>query len=258
MMYTKKLYKSLPINSTGRDFVVSDLHGCYEDFERELNKVNFDVSADRVISVGDLCDRGPESLRCLELMFEDWFHSVIGNHEWLWSRAHDTFLDLNIIQGTGRYGTMSDFHIFIGNGGDIIDNINIATRMINKIESLPLAIEIDNGMGNVGVIHAELNPVVDDWNYIRDLDNKPKHIQKTNEEHMLWGRSMCMLNPDPYKDYTIQNIGQLYMGHTIVPRPIKLANLNYIETGIFLKYRKNQTFVESQNLNPKITLVKVS
>lgn len=251
----RKLYKRLPINLRGRDFVVSDIHGCYEDFERELNKVNFNESTDRVISVGDLCDRGPESLRCLELMYEDWFYTVIGNHEWLWSKAHNTFHNLNLVESRGRYGSIGDFQIFVGNGGDIINDVEIATRLIKTIESLPLAIEIDNGKGNVGVVHAEL--YVDDWNYIRGLDDKPKHIQEMHEEEMLWGRSMCMFNPVPDKDYTVYNIGEVYMGHTIVPEPMKIANLNYIETGAFLKYKRSK-LVEDKITNPRITLVEVS
>lgn len=254
----RKLYKFFELNMNGRDFVVSDMHGCYQDFEDELNKVNFDKSVDRVFSVGDLCDRGPDSLKCLNLMFEDWFFTVMGNHEWLWSKAHDTFHQLNISPFRGRYGSIGDYQIFMGNGGSIVNDIPVAERLVKTIENLPIAIEVVNGRGNTGIIHAELPPSVDDWNHIRNLDNLDKKVKEEYEEHMLWGRSMRMYDdPDPTKDYSIYNIGQIYMGHTIVPKPIQMGNLNYIDTGSFLKYTKKRKYVTDKDLNPKVTLLEI-
>ena len=55
----------LPENDRGRDFVVGDLHGCYDALMRQLDARGFDPAADRLLSVGDLVDRGPDSRRCL-------------------------------------------------------------------------------------------------------------------------------------------------------------------------------------------------
>ena len=68
-------------NVDGRDFVVGDLHGCYDMFQAELNKVNFDFEIDRMFSVGDLIDRGTQNIECLDLLHQPWFHAVKGNHE---------------------------------------------------------------------------------------------------------------------------------------------------------------------------------
>ena len=38
-----------------------------------LLNVDFDFEVDRVFSVGDLIDRGPDSLKCLELVLNKWF-----------------------------------------------------------------------------------------------------------------------------------------------------------------------------------------
>ena len=69
------------INELGRDFVVGDLHGCIDHFERLLDQIEFDAEKDRMFSVGDLVDRGPDSMACLRLLKEPWFHAVLGNHE---------------------------------------------------------------------------------------------------------------------------------------------------------------------------------
>jgi len=56
---TKHICK-LPTNQAGKDYVIGDLHGCYELLERLLDAVGFDKSKDRLFSVGDLIDRGPD------------------------------------------------------------------------------------------------------------------------------------------------------------------------------------------------------
>lgn len=71
----------LPENLRGRDFLLSDLHGELALLQRLLEHVRFDPQRDRLISVGDLVDRGPSSLEGLALLQEPWFHAVKGNHE---------------------------------------------------------------------------------------------------------------------------------------------------------------------------------
>ncbi|EHR69836.1 Calcineurin-like phosphoesterase [Burkholderiales bacterium JOSHI_001] len=71
----------LPANTRGRDFVVGDLHGHRALLERELAQRGFNAATDRVFSVGDLIDRGPDSLATLELLSAPWFHAALGNHE---------------------------------------------------------------------------------------------------------------------------------------------------------------------------------
>lgn len=68
-------------NEIGRDFVIGDLHGSRFAFERMLDGLNFDKTKDRMFSVGDLVDRGEDSLWCLGLLREPWFHAVLSNHE---------------------------------------------------------------------------------------------------------------------------------------------------------------------------------
>ena len=65
----------------GRDIVIGDIHGCYAELEQLLERVEL-RDEDRLISVGDLVDRGPDSVRVWEL-FRDRPKSValMGNHE---------------------------------------------------------------------------------------------------------------------------------------------------------------------------------
>ncbi len=46
-------------------YAVGDIQGCLEPLQRLLEQVAFDPQHDQLISVGDLINRGPESLGTL-------------------------------------------------------------------------------------------------------------------------------------------------------------------------------------------------
>lgn len=75
------LVRVLPSNQIGRDFVVGDLHGCFDLLDRLLDHVRFDPACDRLFSVGDLIDRGPDSLRSLGFLGAPWFYAMKGTRE---------------------------------------------------------------------------------------------------------------------------------------------------------------------------------
>lgn len=67
--------------NTGRTFVIGDLHGELDKLYEAMEHVDFNYDEDLIISVGDLVDRGPNSLECFNLVYKSWFKSVRGNHE---------------------------------------------------------------------------------------------------------------------------------------------------------------------------------
>ncbi|OCB02809.1 hypothetical protein BBC27_11345 [Acidithiobacillus ferrivorans] len=67
-----------PANLQGRDFIVGDLHGHPDVLRRLMDYVAFDYDTDRLFSVGDLVDRGPDSAGALDLLDEPWFYPVLG------------------------------------------------------------------------------------------------------------------------------------------------------------------------------------
>jgi hypothetical protein len=65
----------------GRMIVLGDIHGCYDELRELLTKLNLSA-ADRVVSVGDLIVKGPQSRAVLDLFIgEPRFGAVIGNHD---------------------------------------------------------------------------------------------------------------------------------------------------------------------------------
>ena len=69
-------------------FIFSDIHSYYDEFMESLNRAGFDIdNPDHVIiSLGDLCDRGPDSIKALEFVNSIPNNRkilIIGNHELL-------------------------------------------------------------------------------------------------------------------------------------------------------------------------------
>jgi len=63
-----------------RTIAIGDVHGCADEFEELLNALDLKPD-DRVIQVGDLVNRGPDSHRTIKLAREYKVECTIGNHE---------------------------------------------------------------------------------------------------------------------------------------------------------------------------------
>ena len=64
-------------------YIVGDLHGCFEEFQRLLEKVAFDPTEDEIWLTGDLVARGEDSLACLRFVksLGSKAQMVLGNHD---------------------------------------------------------------------------------------------------------------------------------------------------------------------------------
>jgi bis(5'-nucleosyl)-tetraphosphatase (symmetrical) len=64
-------------------YAVGDIQGCYDQLMRLLDKINFDPTIDRLWTVGDLINRGPQSLETIRFAksLGQAFTMVLGNHD---------------------------------------------------------------------------------------------------------------------------------------------------------------------------------
>ena len=64
----------------GRLIAVGDIHGCADEFEELLDKLRPETR-DRIVLLGDLVNRGPDSYRVIQLARKFATLSLLGNHE---------------------------------------------------------------------------------------------------------------------------------------------------------------------------------
>ncbi|MDW3095650.1 MAG: symmetrical bis(5'-nucleosyl)-tetraphosphatase [Gammaproteobacteria bacterium] len=64
-------------------YAIGDIQGCFSELEQLLNKINFDINADKLWFVGDLVNRGPQSLETIQFVrsIDDSVQCVLGNHD---------------------------------------------------------------------------------------------------------------------------------------------------------------------------------
>lgn len=192
-------------NNLGRDFVVGDIHGCFDKLRVALNGIDFDPSTDRLFSVGDLVDRGPASAECVDWLANDWFVAVLGNHE---------AMAMNFANGHNHA-----FHYERNGGRWFIDLPDDQQKALAELFAcMPLAIQVETPTGTVGIVHAEVP--ANDWERLR-------HPDKQAMEVALWSRDRA-----EFADCSpVKNIDRVYVGHTPVDKPMTLGNVHYIDTG---------------------------
>jgi serine/threonine protein phosphatase 1 len=70
------------LNLRGRDLVVGDIHGHFSKLQLALDAAGFaPENGDRLFSVGDLVDKGPESHLASAWLDLTWFKAACGNHD---------------------------------------------------------------------------------------------------------------------------------------------------------------------------------
>ncbi len=256
IMKIQKLTK----NNLGRDFVCGDIHGSFSCVQRFLDGVKFDTSKDRLISVGDIVDRGPENEKCLEFLYEPWFFAVKGNHEELM----EDFFD---------HGVNSTTNWWLKNGGGwgaFLHKENSESAFLvrdvleKKIKELPFLITVERQDDKVfHVLHAEITPTarnpritdktLEDENNFEDvasiftqdgrtitwgrfifIDFYKKHLDK--REILKAGRRNLLLKYDRMFN---EDLSHIYSGHTIVTRPLRFFGQTNLDTKAYGSYHLN-------------------
>lgn len=138
----------LPANRGGRDFVVGDIHGCFDLVLRAMDRVGFDPAADRILSVGDLVNRGPHSHRSLRFLSYDWVACVRGNHEDLILRLHR---QPDLPPATQAF--LAHHH---GMAWWFSAPQSLRDAIADAFARLPIAIEVETPDGPLGLVHADV------------------------------------------------------------------------------------------------------
>jgi serine/threonine protein phosphatase 1 len=242
-------YRRVPPNLVGRDFIIGDLHWCLAQLLELLMAVNFDFQKDRLFAVGDLIDRGPNSLEALMLIRQPWFFYVLGNHEAMLL----TFLGL---QGSG-FHTASDF---LNNGGDWVLHLSEAdrTRLVHELAPLlmeaPVLITVDDPVSPFHVTHADLLHR-SGLRMLRDEDLDEDQV-KAHYTHFTWSRRLKRparndIHPaSPVIDgvyvgmqHREPGLSLTYVGHNIMRYPVLHRSHVFIDRGAYENLSTSELFM---------------
>lgn len=209
------------INTAGRDFAVGDVHGYFTKLQTALDAVSFDPAADRLFSVGDLVDRGPESDQVDTWLAKPWFHAVRGNHEQMAIEAHR--FDPS---GNGNIK-----HLHLENGGAwLYGRASVEIQcFIDLLADLPLVIEVMTPEGLIGIVHADC--AYQSWKeFTWALENAgPKEVEQLKAAAQ-WSRTR--INSENYDG--VSDVRAVVVGHTPTRQPAVLGNVHHIDTGGWL------------------------
>ena len=247
-----------PANLQGRDFIVGDLHGHPDVLRGLMDHVAFDYDTDRLFSVGDLVDRGPNSAGALDLLDAPWFYPVLGNHDAMLlatlNLGHLREMRREEAQRTAAYADL-----FARNGGwDWFRPYRMdeepCERWRSALSQMPLVriVDAENtaSVGRFQVLHAELAAEREDgvavcWNDATLAEDTHPRWQEphqvigydatgTWEDHLLWGRSLryALSHEIPIVPAALS---RTYVGHTITPpregRLLQVAGHVFLDTG---------------------------
>ncbi|PSS57836.1 metallophosphoesterase [Pseudomonas sp. BBP2017] len=199
------------INKQGRDYAVGDIHGHFQRLLAQMAAIGFDPAVDRLFSVGDLVDRGPECPQALQWLEQPWFHAVQGNHEALAvTHVSGGWLDYSQYRAAG--------------GGWFLDlPASEQARFAERFARMPLALEIATPGGPVGLVHADC-PCA---SWLQLCEQLQAQVPQALQDYCQWSRHRLQVDDDR----PIAGLRALIVGHTPLHEVRVLGNIWHIDTG---------------------------
>lgn len=182
-------------------YIIGDVHGCINTLKALLKKID---TTEKIIFVGDLIDRGPGSKEVIDLIIQNKYYSVLGNHEDLMIEADGEKFDSRLVETTWS----------LNGGSVVVDSSDYNTSkdyLISYIKSLPRYLifddELDINDRCLLVTHAASIDFFENYEYHKSLQLSEKtdfekveidHYISNCEELMLWNRNIPKKSSNKY------------------------------------------------------------
>ncbi|KAB8313778.1 serine/threonine-protein phosphatase [Erwinia endophytica] len=188
-------------------YIVGDLHGCRQLLDEQLLACRFDIDQDLLVAVGDLIDRGADSLGCLALLNEPWFRSVRGNHEEMALNAIGEGIHQQWLMNGGEWFYQLDGSRMIA-----------AKHALNRCREMPLILHLLLDDKIVVVAHADYPATHYAWG--AEVDSSAVVWSRSRIESLQKKQGAPIIGADAF-----------YFGHTPLSTPLIAYNQHYIDTG---------------------------
>jgi len=205
-------------------FVISDIHGCLKEF-KELIK-DIDRIKTRIILVGDLIDRGPNSEQVIDFVRDNNIECVRGNHEDMAIECLPYLLDSKNMWALGSSNW------YLNGGHDVIAQYSSIPKLITDIkwlETLPLFIKTNiKNKDNLELLvshtwisqYQNIEKASKSFDFIWNRE-QPKQEDVETDYYNIFGHTPV--------DYLKQSI--YHIGPEINPKPIFYKTACNIDTG---------------------------
>ncbi|MEQ9425304.1 MAG: metallophosphoesterase [Cyclobacteriaceae bacterium] len=204
-------------------FVLGDIHGAYKALDQCIDRSKFDFKNDTLIFLGDVCDRYPETVACIDLLITiPKLVPLLGNHD-LWLKM---WLE----------GKFFDYEVWWKQGGDLTMKEYSESPLFDDLKKKHL----NNYFSKTQLYHK------DDQNrvFVHAGFDYREPIENSTERFLLWERDLY----EAAVHYDQQNIAfpiskpynEIYIGHTpthkLIPRyggnrPLKFCNVWCMDQG---------------------------
>lgn len=168
-------------------YVMSDLHGCLEEFEAMLDMIEFS-DEDKLYVIGDVVDRGPKSMDLLKrIMGMKNAVMLLGNHEQMMIKAiaSGDFAHWNLNRGEETYKQF------------ISQPVPMQAEMIKYILRAPSHIDIDVGERKFHLVHACPDPREEPDMHVMLWERPERDRLFFDDKTAIVGHTpTCMLNED--------------------------------------------------------------
>lgn len=210
-----------PLNAAGKDYVVGDIHGAYDVMWAAMLAAKFDPKVDRLFVVGDMVDRGPQSIRALKFLRLPYVHAALGNHEKVFIEIYDSCdgapPDPDIVRAVGNA-------MNLGNQWWLDADPAQRDALVAEFRELPIAIEVETARGLVGIVHADV-PAELTW---------PEFVAKlrAGDQKVIEKATHSRKRIRQQDDSGVAGIDRVFVGHTPQWTGLKrFGNVYAVDTG---------------------------
>lgn len=142
-----------PTTRYRRIIIIGDIHGCGIELRSLLDKCSYRKGVDIAISVGDLVNKGKESLDVLKIIKNDEMFAVRGNHDDAALAEYNNYLKNNIPPSKEKYQWVTALK------PNTTHDAEVYSKLVTVLEELPFSLSLP-GYG-VTVVHAGMVPGID-------------------------------------------------------------------------------------------------
>ncbi len=208
-----------------RTFLMGDIHGMYDKLMACLQAVNFDYTNDKLIQLGDVVDRGPDSYLVVEELLKiKNLIAIRGNHDDCWMQGLPFYREdyQNQIEVFSLYnqGARETLQSYTRRGVEPMVHLSFFRNQLNYHIDSNNNCFVHGGF-NRHLLISEQREVSDLW-WDRDL--------------WLAARSYGQMEDNEHKFKVKDGFNEIFIGHTPTTYfksdvPLKAANITNLDTG---------------------------